>query len=54
MAEKNFRLGIDLGCTKKEIIILGSLGREIHRRRVAAGRGHFTFHLLGRKAVDHV
>jgi len=38
MPKNIFRLGIDLGGTKTEVIILDSEDREIHRRRVATPR----------------
>lgn len=35
----DFRIGIDLGGTKIECVLLGPGGGEIHRRRIAAPRG---------------
>jgi fructokinase len=34
-----FSIGVDLGGTKIECILLGSDGREVHRRRIPAPRG---------------
>jgi len=36
---ETFRIGIDLGGTKIECVLLGPDGEEVHRRRIAAPRG---------------
>jgi fructokinase len=48
-----FRIGIDLGGTKIEGVVLDSTGREIFRKRIATEREHGYRHILGRLKLLH-
>jgi len=48
-----YRIGIDLGGTKIEGVILGSDGRELARKRIATEREHGYQHILGRLKTVH-
>jgi len=48
-----YRIGIDLGGTKIEGVILDSSGREIFRKRIATEREHGYQHILNRLKLLH-
>src|SRR5664280_1072270 len=48
-----FRIGIDLGGTKIEGIVLDAAGREIFRKRIATEREHGYQHILNRIKTIH-
>jgi fructokinase len=48
-----FRIGIDLGGTKIEGVVLDSTGREIFRKRIATERDQGYRHILGRLKLLH-
>ena len=39
--QERLRIGVDLGGTKMEFIVLGSDGRELHKHRIATPRGDY-------------
>src|ERR1700744_3372635 len=48
-----YRIGIDLGGTKIEGVILAPDGREVARKRIATEREHGYQHILGRLKQVH-
>ena len=48
-----FRIGIDLGGTKIEGVVLDPAGREIFRKRIATEREHGYGHILNRLKLLH-
>jgi fructokinase len=50
---KNFRLGIDLGGTKIEGIVLDDAGVEVFRKRIETEQQLGYFHILGRIKLLH-
>ena len=51
--ENSFRVGMDLGGTKIEGIVLAADGREIYRKRIATEQHHGYQHILGRIQTLH-
>ena len=50
---EKYRIGIDLGGTKIEGVILGPDGRELARKRIATEREHGYQHILNRLKTVH-
>ena len=48
-----FRIGIDLGGTKIEGVILDADGKEVFRKRIATEREHGYQHILNRIKTVH-